>query len=100
MTLPSGRVRPVDLIAASVPDGPGPSRFARRATAQRRREAPTLTDLTRPAKARHEIEGVEGLVISSSWPTKCVVLLWVGRHDEIRAAFQARFSTSRHSNNC
>lgn len=42
-------------MAASVPDGPGPSTdFALRATAQRRREAPTLTDLTRPAKARHE----------------------------------------------
>lgn len=44
-------------MVASGPDGQGPSRFALRATASRRREAPTLTDLTRQAKARHEIEG-------------------------------------------
>ena len=66
MALPTGRGRPVDLMAASVPDGPGPSRFALRATAQRRREAPTLTDLTRPTKARMRLGGVVLLAVGSS----------------------------------
>jgi hypothetical protein len=57
---PGGRGKPVDLMAASVPEGPGPSAdTALRAAAPRRRgRGPCWrADLTRPAKARHEIEG-------------------------------------------
>lgn len=56
--LPSGRKRPFDRMAVRVPDGPGPSRTALRAAAPRRAAGPSLTDPTRPAKARQEIEGV------------------------------------------